>query len=71
MARIDQWGRWPVILVWLLSCLLSLLVLLAAFGLEDVGAELAAAVMVLNITLLFSGAMAVTWRWLTQETSED
>lgn len=66
-ARIENWGRWPIFFVWLLALLLSFVVLALAFELESSGAELAAAVMVLNTSLLLGGAMAVTWRWLTGE----
>lgn len=65
MSRIDQWGRGPVLLIWILAATLSFITLLAAFELESQGAELAAAVTMLNTTLFFTGAMAVTWRWLT------
>lgn len=66
-ARIENWGRWPIFFVWLLVWLFGFILLAAAFELESSGAELAAAVMVFNISLLLAGAMAVTWRWLTGE----
>lgn len=54
-------------LVWLLAFILSVPVLGAAHTLEDAGAELAAAFMTANSSLLLAGAMAVTWKWLTRE----
>lgn len=65
MARIDQWGRWPVVFTWLLAIVMSILVLGAAGLLAEGRAELAAAVAALGIPLLLAGAMKVTWRWLT------
>lgn len=65
MARIDDWGCWPVVFVWFLATALSVSALAGAMMLEDEGAELAAAVMTATIPLLVAGAMVVTWRWLS------
>lgn len=65
MARIDDWGRGPVVLVWFLAIAFSVLALVGAMMLEEQGAELAAAVMAATIPVLIAGAMRGTWRWLT------
>lgn len=65
MARIDDWGRWPVVFTWFLAIVLSVPALAGAAALGDENAELAAAVMTATIPLLIAGAMKVTWRWLT------
>lgn len=52
-------------LVWVLTLVLSVLALTGAAMLENVGADLAAAVITATIPLLVAGAMKLTWRWVT------
>lgn len=71
IARIDNWGRWPVILVWMFATVVSFPLVALAFELESSGAELAAGVAVFGLLMLLAGAMVVTWRRLTGGKEEE
>lgn len=69
MARIDEMGRWGIVGLWAAGAVISLPIVTMAWGFADEGAELPAAALLLTLPVLMGGVVAITWRWLTGESS--